>query len=268
MSDYKSKYLKYKKKYLELKQTGGFLIGNYHLQGTELAMAEAITHGTLSEQMTQHGLGTGIYGFINWTETNRGADTYRKPEYDITLHTIHNPIILQNEWKLEGEKYTDLGNFTFLSMNLNILLYTLYNMQLNMQLNINTMIDKELIRIITEIFEKNKFYPQEDGTYIGIPNDPTTIQEIIRVVRAFLKDYNTLMTTLIEQENYILMPINYLAYVKRYDGILNRYDDSGRTGSIKYCFDRNYDHCKKARGYRPIFKWREPLHGQLIFTAP
>ena len=92
-----------------------------------IAMAEAINHGTLSEQMTQHGLGTVIYGFINWTETNRGADTYRKPEYDITLHTIHNPIILQNEWKLEGEKYTDLGNFTFLSMNLNILLYCPFN---------------------------------------------------------------------------------------------------------------------------------------------
>jgi hypothetical protein len=76
------------------------------------------------------------------------------------------------------------------------------------------------------------------------------------------------MMTPAEEENYIFMPINYLAYLKGYDGVLNKNDDSGRTGPIKYCFGREYEHCQYARGFRPEFKRREPLRGRVIFTAP
>ena len=70
MKEYFEKYLKYKKKYMQLKnQLGGnpYEITNFHLSGTILAMAEAITKESLHSQMTQHGLGTGIYGFIDPT---------------------------------------------------------------------------------------------------------------------------------------------------------------------------------------------------------
>ena len=67
------------------------------------------------------------------------------------------------------------------------------------------------------------------------------------------------------------MPINYLARVKNYDGVINKIDDSGRTGSVKYFFNEidmhNYG-IFGARGYRPEFKRREPLRGHLIFTEP
>ena len=39
MDDYKLKYLKYKQKYLILKQKGGLFIGNYHNKDKVLAMA-------------------------------------------------------------------------------------------------------------------------------------------------------------------------------------------------------------------------------------
>ena len=57
--------------------TSNYTIGNYHLSLFPLAMAESITIDTLQNQMTQLGLVTGIYGFINLSEKNPHRYTYK-----------------------------------------------------------------------------------------------------------------------------------------------------------------------------------------------
>lgn len=78
-----------------------------------------------------------------------------------------------------------------------------------------------------------------------------------------VKDYNYLMELEKAKEHYVLMPINYLLYLFGFDGIINKCDDSGRTGSVKYFFDNQYG----SRGYRPNFKRSKPLGGRLIFLS-
>lgn len=232
------------------KMTSNYTIGNYHLSLFPLALAESITKNTLQNQMTQHGLGTGIYGFIDPSEKNPYTYTYRLDGYELTEFELTNPIVLEKTFIIDGEHYSDLGNFTWLSTNLNI---------------VCTELDKKKKQItkenITEIFKKNYFFPNEDNFYEGIPNLLISLDVIVWVVKSFLHDYNYLQSLDTENESYVMMPINYLAYYYGFDGILNHCDDSGRTGSIKYFYANKYN----SRGYRPEFKKRSPLGGKLIF---
>ena len=257
--EYKIKYLKYKKKYLNLKkQKGGVIIGNFHQKDTELAMAEAITHNSLSSQMTQHGLGTGVYGFINYDKITDGNGNYNNDKNELSLFNIKKPVILQNNWNEDGEARDDLANFTSLSTRLNILCDEIFKNNLSITDD-----------IIISILRANYLFSKEnDGKiyYDGIPNEPVFIGDIVKIVTLFLRDYNILLQTSKESENYIMMPINYLLYSKGYDGIFNKNDDSGRTGSIKYFYgEYKKFNINGARGYKPEFKKREPLHGELIF---
>jgi hypothetical protein len=252
----KKKYLKYKKKYIQLKnQKGsGYIIGNFHLGSVELAMAEAIPRGTLQNQITQHGLGTGIYGFINFTDSNNSIIPYNNSSSELTRLTLEKPLILSNSYVEEGERRGDLDDFTWLSMNLNATCNILYSD------NILTPTPKQ----VQELFKNNDLYPSEDGGYKGIPNISIPLDALVNVITTFLSDYDLLMTkTSNEEEHYVLMPINYLMFLQDYDGIYNINDDTGRTGSVKYFFNGEYN----ARGYRPDFKRREPLRGKLIFMG-
>jgi hypothetical protein len=232
------------------KMTSNYTIGNYHLSLFPLAMAESITIDTLQNQMTQHGLGTGIYGFIDPSEKNPHTYTYRLDGYELTNFELTNPIVLEKTFIIDGEHYSDLGNFTWLSINLNILCF-----ELNREKKV---ISQENIE---EIFTRNYFFPNENNFYEGIPNFPITLDDIIWVVRSFLHDYNYLQSLDRENESYLMMPINYLAYLYSFDGVINKCDDSGRSGSVKYFFANEHN----ARGYRPEFKKRDPLAGKLIF---
>lgn len=242
---------------LEKKQkvTTSYVIGNYHLSSTELAMAEAIVSNTLQSQMTQHGLGTGIYGFIDYSESNSSTQNYKFDVYELTQIELINPVILENSTIIDGEIYSDLGNFSWLSMNLNILCFEIFNKK-------KDIIESNIIEILTQ----NNFFPNEKNYWDGIPNVPITIGDIVWVVKSFLQDYSHLEMLNDDDENYVLMPINYLLYSYGFDGILNKCDDTGRTGSVKYFFPiQDQKNQIKARGYRPNFKRREPLRGNLIF---
>ncbi len=227
-------------------------ITNYHLKSTELAMAEAITNGTLSSQMTQHCLGTGIYGFINNSNSNKSTFNYKLPGYIPTQFEIFNPIILSNTYKEDGEKRTDLNDFTWFSMNLNLLCNDLYTNK------------KEAnIQNIFNIFQTYNIYPIDDNnekykltSYLNI-----NISDISYMITFFLLDYEYLIS-IGEFENYILMPINYILFNLGYDGIYNLNDDTGTTGSVKYFFDGTI-----ARGYRANMKKRSSLDGHLIFLG-
>lgn len=225
-------------------------IGNYHLGSFELATAECITFNTLQNQMTQHGLGTGIYGFVDFSEENPHIYTYKLEGYVQTEFELENPVVLEKISIVDGEQYSDLGNFTWLSTNLNIVCFELNSKE------------KSINRQnIIEIFNKNNFFPNEENYYDGIPNFSITIEDIIWVVKSFLHDYNYLQSLGEKNESYVLMPINYLLYYYGFDGVFNKCDDSGRTGSVKYFFSNEYN----SRGFRPEFKKREPLNGKLIF---
>jgi hypothetical protein len=249
-NEYKFKYLKYKLKYNNLKnQIGGAVIHHFHHRDSSIAMADAITHGSLKDNMTQHGMGTGIYGFIN--HKTEAASAYNNELNIHTVFTLTNPIILEKTWDIDGDMYNDSGNFTWLSMHLNMLCTKLYN-------------DKIPItqENVTSILKSNHFYPNETGTYDGIPQILITIDDIVNVARIFLIDYNKLMTTEKEEENYVFMPINYLVYLKKFDGVLNKINDIASIGSIKYIFDSKYG----ARGYLTVFKRKELLRGRLFFS--
>ena len=77
------------------------------------------------------------------------------------------------------------------------------------------------------------------------------------------------MTTRPEEENYIFMPINYLAYLKNFDGVFNILNDNARDGSVKYIFDPIILQRIWANGYQVKFKRRQhikKLAGYLIFS--
>jgi len=244
--NYRQKYLKYKTKYLELKQLvagSKNIIHNFHNNEYELAIAEVIPHGTLSEIMTSHGLGSGIYGFINIAKNKNYISNHIETKFN-----IENPVILSKKRKSDND---DLGNFTWLSTRLNILCYNLYTD--NLDINRSN---------IEKIFSKNYLYLNDNGTYDGIPNNTVTIDDIIFITQKFINDYKLLMTTEKTDENYILMPINYLLYYKKYDGVFNNIGDDASSGSVKYFFMSEH----RARGYRPTYKKRLSLKCSLIFS--
>ena len=269
--DYKTKYLKYKNKYLSLKnQKGGsslaaateskeYIIGNFHkTQYPPLAMAEAITWGTLQAHMTQHGLGTGIYGFVDFTRNNEQTHQYNNHLHTLTQIGLSNPLVLENEYAEKedegsGTEYrTDLNYFISLSTNLNNACKFLYDSGI-----LNPTSEQ-----VEHIFTNNNFRKYGEG-YKIIPNITILLEMLTHIITLFLSDYNLLMTTTKKSdEYYVLMPINYLMFLMGYDGIYNTNEDSASKGSIKYLFNREVG----ARGYQPKFKTREPLHGKLIFN--
>jgi hypothetical protein len=115
---------------------------------------------------------------------------------------------------------------------------------------------------VVTILNSNHLYQNENSTYDGIPNTIVTVNDIVNIVRVFIHDYSRLMQTNKVDENYVLLPINYLAYLKNFDGVLNRINDIPSIGSVKYIFDSSYG----ARGYITDYKRPELLRGQLFFS--
>jgi hypothetical protein len=224
-------------------------------------MAEAITHGTLQEQMTQHGLGTGIYGFVDYTENNSSNQEYRiNNNNELSLFRIINPLKLTNT-RTEGNENdgyvdrTDLSTFSSLSYCLNVISTEVYTRQ-------NVINEANMLTIIKDTLQE-LCINNNDKMYEVTQNFSVHITEIFYTISNFINDYNILMSTVPENENYVLMPINYLLYYHNFDGVYNINGDTGSSGSIKYFFQGEY----KARGYRPGFKIKEPLSGKLIFLG-
>jgi hypothetical protein len=246
--DYKTKYLKYKKKYLELK--GGiarqnYTITHFNYNGYGIAMAEAIYPRRLAELMTSHGLGTGIYGFIN--EERRDNSVYDNNNYTPTTYNINNPVILKDIDR-DNDYRKDLDEFTNFSTTLNMICYKIY---------INQLTVNEIPQILSDRLILN----DGSGNYFCTKDIITSLQEIIETVNLFLIDYNILMHT--EEERFVLMPINYFLHHKGYDGIYNLNRDDAGSGSVKYFYNNEYS----ARGYTPNEKTIINPIARLVFLG-
>ena len=238
-----NKYIKYKNKYLALlKQIGGITTYNYSDFRTP-STSEVITRGDLKEQMTSHGLGSGIYGFLD--KKNCGSYCHHK---FIAEQEMKNCLVVKKVQNDDGEERTELNNFTWLSTSLNEIAYYIYNNKIS---NINNYIEKTLTDKL--VLHKNKILGIDELNIISLQN-------IITSVLSFLNDYKLLMATKPEEEHYIVMPINYLLY-HVYDGICNYNDDSGKTGSVFYNFPY-----RNARSY-VASKKSHILIGRLIFNG-
>lgn len=238
-----SKYIKYKNKYLALlKQVGGTMTYNYSDYPTP-STSEVITRGDLRDQMTSHGLGSGIYGFLD----KKNCGSYCHHPY-IAEQDMKNCLMLNKIHDDEGENRTELSNFTWLSITLNEITNHLYNNQVS---DIDNYINDALTK--NGVMREDKIYGVDELNIISIEN-------IITSIKVFLNDYILLMTTNIEDQHYIVMPINYLLY-NVFDGVCNYNDDSGKTGSVFY----NYPY-RNARSYIASKK-SNILRGHLIFNG-
>ncbi len=225
-------------------------IVHYFNQLYEDAMAEVIPYGKLKESMTNHGLGSGFYGFIDISDKNTRVGLYRTDNYDMKIFELKNPLILdKNDTRDEdGEIISDNVRFSRLSHALNHICYhIIYN---------NIQIDEINIEKINDIL-KPLYYPNMLITNFFSPS----LHDIIKSTILFILDYRKLMLTKSSDEHYVLMPINYLLYLYGYDGIYNLGGDVASRGSVKYFFDKEY----LCRGYPVFYKTRIPMKGKLIF---
>jgi len=223
---------------------GGTTIINF-TKYEHISTSEVIAHGQLQEHMTQHGLGSGIYGFLN--EINAGSYMYN--EYKTPIE-INNCLKLEEQWYQDGEIISELTRFTNLSMKLNEICFKLY----------------ELIITEKEQFNFDDYSPTIISLFehlvVGIKGlSILTSERIIYSIKTFLTDYIMLMNTNPLEEDYIVMPINYLLY-GLYDGICNSIDDSGKTGSVSYIYTN-------PRSYKRSFAGEKikSLRGNRIFDG-
>ena len=206
-----------------------------------LSTSEVIAHGELSEQMTQHGLGSGIYGFID--KSNSGQ--YGNYKYETNI-IMNNCVIIDSKYKL--------GKFIQLSTAINKICFEVYTL---LSQNRDAVFDM-FIPQITAVIE-----PIE----VTAVMQQLTIEIIIIGIMRFINDYSALMSYSSEGENYIVMPINYLLE-GLYDGIYNPQSDNPANGSVAYIYTnpRSY---KRAFG-RPdgaTLKGRL-IHNQLLKLNP
>lgn len=215
-------------------------------------MAEVIPHGKLKESMTNHGLGSGFYGFIDISEKNTRVGLYKNGSYETKEFIIKNPLILQKNDKIDedDEIISDNVRISRLSHALNHICYhIIYN---------NIQIDEINIEKINNILKSYQlYYPNMLITDSFSPS----LHDIIKSTILFTMDYKKLMLTKSSDEHYVLMPINYLLYLHGYDGIYNLGGDVASRGSVKYFYDNQY----LCRGYPVSYKTRIPMKGELIF---
>jgi hypothetical protein len=239
------KYLKYKYRYLSIKG-GSTRIYNYS-NYDKVSTSEVISYEDLKEQMTNHGLGSGIYGFLN--RENASGSVYESYKYINSLE-MKNCLVLRNEWIEDGERRSDLTSLTSLSMFLNSCCYEIYTKKIN---------KSDIISFVVQELPKNGLILDNDKLYLRGLFD-ISLDEIVKTITDFLFDYNKLMSESPELENYIVMPINYLLH-ERYDGICNYINDSGGSGSVFYEFPYLY-----ARSFVATKK-SKILKGKLIFKG-
>ncbi len=273
--DYKSKYLKYKNKYMKLK--GGssvsnistpdinYVITNFHHRNFNLAMAEAIYPGQLSSIMTSHGLGTGIYGFIN--PIKRADSIYAEEGFIKTKFIFQKPIILSDKIINESDNTNESDLFSRFSTNLNLICYYIYSkFCLDKTIDeidyIFTTNDEEINNYILDhykssnvkIEEKKTRYLSTKNIYLTLDIKISLLELLIQVIIPFIKDYITITQ---KNSGFILLPINYVLETLHYDGVYNIGGDIASKGSVKYFFDG----CYSARSYliKDIVKPSEKL---------
>ena len=150
---------------------------------------------------------------------------------------INNPLVLQNG----NPGASDFTAFvTFIGI-LNDLCYYFYDD--NKEITIDNIISK-----------------LGNKTPLKLTLEKSVSFDIINnVINEFVTDYKILMKTKLE-DNYILfMPINYLMYKLKYDGMINTFDSFGR----KYLFNGEF----KIQGFATENRIKQHLPGRLIFNT-
>jgi hypothetical protein len=259
--DFKSKYLKYKQKYIGLKNLYGglirekngrkeYVIVNFYPRIYQRSMAEMIPRGKLKVQMTNHGIGSGFYGFIDPDMIPQSKlGVYH--DYEPKEFILYNPLILEDNIIMEDyEQRSDNDRFSAISTLMNNIVYNIYDKYIlkNRVYNIDEIVKKEFEYIELQITKSFK----------------VDIEKIIKSINEFLEDYKLLMKTQPDEEHYLFMPINYLLHNYDFDGIYNIGGNTASRGSVKYFFNEKYP----ARGFPADFKLKpESLKGNLIFKG-
>jgi len=216
-----------------------YKITNYFNDKYCRTMAEVIPHGKLKEQMTNHGLGSGFYGFIDVNPEKESIKLYNSNGNTPKEFLIQNPLILEGD-----------HNFYMFSTSLNSIITDIYKAMSTVPLS------EHLILSHLNTF---KYYSFEEESVTDTFKPSKEI--LISSIKNFLLDYEKLMKTDKDEENYVFMPINYILASCGFDGVYNISGDYASRGSVCYKFDGTY----KARGYLPMFKHRIPMKGRLIY---
>ncbi len=244
-----------------------YRITNFYNDAYIRSIAEAIPKGKLKSTMTNHGLGSGIYGFIDPHIETDSIQLYKLNENTPKEFILENPLILRDNDEFEDcELTSDNVRFTRLSYNLNTLVTKIYdkygdNFDEYSLTDLETYKKDEipinhLIDIDTELSSYYYYSFDEKITDTFTPNK----QILINAINAFLYDYCCLQHS-INNEDYVYMPINYVLFMHKYDGIYNEGRNIASRGSVKYIFNQTYG----ARGYPSNYKKLYPLQGRLIF---
>ena len=216
-----------------------YQITNYFNDSYVRTIAEVIPHGKLKDQMTNHGLGSGFYGFIDVNPEKESIKLYNTCGNTPVQFHMKNPLILQGD-----------HNFYIFSTSLNSIITDIY------KAITDTKLTDDLILSHLDGF---KYYSFEEESVTETFKPSKEI--LVKSIKNFLLDYEKLMKTDKDEENYIFMPINYIMDACGFDGVYNISGDYASRGSVCYKFDRKH----QVRGYPVTFKHREPLKGNLIY---
>jgi hypothetical protein len=196
-------------------QSSKYSITNFRSH-QNISTSEIVTLGSLQVQMTSHGLGSGIYGFINPDKAHNSLYNSKLTQSKIYMY---NPLCLETD--------DDASDVSFFSFMLNKLIFDIYKNSQNLSNPTNP--TNPTNQQIRDYFTKHQML-KENKLY-GVLNK-FNIDDVIDCINNFLFDYNKLIE-LGNQENYIPMPINYLL-TKYYDGIYNIARDNASNGSVCY----------------------------------
>lgn len=230
-----------------------------------------------------HGMSRPLMLEKRWYEDERDGQflTYIAPEFDV--NNDDNDIMGIKTVELRS----DLTTFTGISRSLNHVCNELYQTRPNTDYSI------EYIRhILVRHLSMSGIRVVSSDTYKLTSDVTVHTDDLVRAVKCFLSDYINMMClhtqainrTLnasmrmgvspnreeiakkadIEQSNYVVMPINYLLYLKNYDGVYNVVGNIASSGSVKYYF-KNQSISPIARSYD---KTNTHMYSNMIFTAP
>ena len=183
-----------------------------------LSASEVIGAGEIQSQMTSHGLGSGIYGFID--KSNSLTSFYHSYKCQKTIY-MKNPYIIRTK--------EHLSNFSFFS--------TIFNNVVK-ELCENNVSDEQII----DYFESNGFEMSE-SQIISFDESNNKIMlfesfgfgKLLEKIKHFVSDYKLLMAN--PKDNFIIMPINYLL-AGLHDGIYNLANDTANAGSVIYQYPK------------------------------
>lgn len=198
---------------------------NVHPKGYPLSASEVIPKDSLRPRMTSHGLGSGIYGFID----EKKAQKYTKSSDEMIGIILENPLVLSSD--------EDLTQLTFVSILLNKSAYEISKV-LTDDPKKNMLIAKKIfaeecckISNLGECKDKEPFIYFNEKDIVPVLD--ASLLDMFNAVLAFVNDYMNIPE---DSDMYVKMPINYLLD-SHYDGIYNLAADDSSSGSLLFSYE-------------------------------